>query len=315
MKKALVLLNMGGPNSLDEVSLFLKNMFSDKHILPIPNRLVRSLVAWIITKRRTPIAQENYRQLGGKSPLVSHSNHLRDALQERLGDEWIVTLAMRYTPPFAHEAIEELQTATISHLYLLPMYPHHSTTTTDSSVEDFLMYMSMAHWDVTTTIMGHYYAFQSYNEAIVTSILENIEHKEIATTSLIFSAHGLPQSVIDKGDLYEKHIEAHVEILKKMLREKGVVFADVTLAYQSKVGPMKWLEPSLESALEKQKEYKKALIYPIAFTVDNSETEFELSIEYAHKAKELGYDSYRVVPALNAHPMFVDALTKMVQNA
>ncbi len=310
-KKGLVLLNMGGPNDLTEVEVFLRNMFNDKHILSIGSPRIRKFVAGTITTLRVEKAQEIYRELGGKSPLVGHTNKLIAALQKELED-FVIVAAMRYTPPFASDAIDELMKHDLDHLYIVPLYPQHSTTTTASSVEDFIEQMDVKHLDVSCTIISSYYKNELLNQAMVDSIKQTCLGDETQTIDLIFSAHGLPQKVVDKGDLYQKQVEEHMQILKTMLRKEGIHFNSMTLAYQSKVGPMAWIEPSLDQALNVLKSGKRALIYPIAFTIDNSETEHELIVEYKEIAEELGYEYYKVVPALNDHPLFVQAILDLI---
>ena len=309
--KAIVLLNMGGPNNLHEVELFLKNMFNDKHIISVKSDRLRRFIAGTITTLRAEKAQDVYRQLGNKSPLVGYTNELIKAIKEASTEELIVLPAMRYTPPYASEAIIELQKHDISELILFPMYPQHSTTTTASSVEDFMAEVDKANLDVKTTIISSYYKNDNLNEAIAQSIEQKLGQEDSKHIDLVFSAHGLPQKIVDKGDLYEKQVEEHVALLKEKLRNKGISFNSVSLAYQSKVGPMKWIEPSLEQSLLVHKSNKRILIYPIAFTIDNSETEYELVIEYEEIAKEMGYEYYEVVPALNSHPLFVKAILEL----
>ena len=312
MKKALVLLNMGGPNNLAEVELFLKNMFNDKHILSMP-KAIRKFVAGTITTLRVEKAQEIYREIGGKSPLVDYTNTLIKALEKELDDTLILS-AMRYTPPFANQAVETIKEHDIKHIYVFPMYPHHSTTTTSSSVEDFLEQLELAHVDITTTIVGNYFKNRFLNEGIIDSIRKTLEKDDEHSIDLIFSAHGLPKKVIEKGDLYQGHVEAHVALLKKSLKKAGLFFNSVSLAYQSKVGPLEWIGPSLEDSLVHLKSGKQAMIYPIAFTIDNSETEHELQVEYKEIAQQMGYEYYKVVPALNSHPLFVQAIKDIIEN-
>lgn len=309
-KEALLLLNMGGPNNLEEVELFLKNMFSDKNILTMKSDLLRKFVGGMITFTRTESSQEIYRELGGKSPIVGHTKKLVAKLQEKLGEGVIVDFVMRYTPPFAHEVIESLMKEDIEKIYLLPMYPQYSTTTTKSSLEDFEEAYHKAGGEAIVVEIKHYFENKSYNQAILERIKESMDGSRWGEFDIIFSAHGLPQKIVDKGDMYEKHIKKHVKILEDMMQEEGIHFKNVHLAYQSKVGPMKWLEPSLETKL-KEIENKKVLIYPIAFTIDNSETDFELEIEYREVAQELGFEDYRVAKCLNDSDLFVDALIEI----
>jgi len=310
MKKAIILLNMGGPNNLEEVELFLKNMFNDPNILTMKSGLLRRFIAGMITFMRTESSQEIYRKLGGKSPIVDHTKRVVSALQESIGSDVIVDFAMRYTPPFAAEVIERLVKEEVKKIYLIPLYPQYSTTTTKSSLEDFEEALHKSGLDAVLLEIKHYYENESYNEALISRIAEKMGNAGCRDYDLIFSAHGLPQKIVDAGDPYRRQIERHVEILKQKLAEHSMEFKDVHLAYQSKVGPMKWLEPSLEETLETMKG-RKVIVYPLAFTIDNSETDFELEIEYREHAQELGLEDYRVCSCVNDHPLFIKALAEI----
>ncbi len=310
-KEAVVLLNMGGPNNLEEVELFLKNMFSDPNILTMKSSLLRRFVGGIITLLRAEQAQEIYRELGGKSPIVGHTKQLVDALAQKLGDDVIVDFAMRYTPPFADEVVERLKAENIEHVYLIPLYPQYSTTTTKSSLEDFERAMHEHGLDAVTYEVKHFFENEHYNACILSRIKESLGDANPAEYELIFSAHGLPQKIVDKGDPYQRHVERHVDILKGMLADEGLNFSDVRLAYQSKVGPMQWLEPSLEQSIKKVRWGQGLMIFPIAFTIDNSETVFELGVEYKEFVDEMGLENYKVCLCPNEHPLFIEALSEI----
>ena len=312
-KSAIILLNMGGPNNLHEVELFLKNMFNDPNILTMKSALLRKFIATMIVTTRTESSQEIYRSLGGKSPIVDHTKRLVAALEKRLeADEVIVDFAMRYTPPFASDVLERLKEADVSKIYLLPLYPQYSTTTTKSSLEDFEEALHASGLDAVTVEIKHYFEDERYNRAVIGRIKEAVASEDTTRLNLIFSAHGLPQKIVDKGDPYQRHIERNVEILKRMLEEEGVVFKGIHLAYQSKVGPMQWLEPGLDQKMEEMKG-EGVVIYPIAFTVDNSETDFELGVEYKEFADEFGCSPYIVCQCLNDSPLFVEALAAIYE--
>jgi ferrochelatase len=311
-KEAIVLLNMGGPNNLEEVEVFLTNMFNDKNILTVKSSLLRKFIATMITFTRTEKSQEIYRQIGGKSPLVGHTKNLVTKLQAKLGATVVVDFAMRYTPPFAREAIERLNQEDIEKIYLIPLYPQYSTTTTKSSLEDFEEQYHLYGKDAILVEIKHFFQNRTYNQAVLERIKEQVSADESQEYDIIFSAHGLPQKVIDKGDVYQRHVEKHVAILQEMMQEEGLRFANVHLAYQSKVGPLKWLDPSLEEKLHSLTN-KKVVIFPLAFTIDNSETDFELSIEYREVAEELGFESYKVCRCPNDSELFVDALIEIYQ--
>lgn len=307
-KKALVLLNMGGARNKDELKMFLTNMFNDKNILTIKSDFFRSLLASFIVKMRTDKAWENYKLIGDQSPINPLTEKLVSKLNGILEDIY-VTQVMRYTPPFASETIEELKRKEIKDVILFPLYPQYSTTTTKSSVEDFIQYAGDS-FNIET--IGPFYKNEKFNDAIIDTIKSTVEN--YGEYNLIFSAHGLPQKIVDKGDPYEKQVNEHVEILSQMLNKKGIVFKSISLAYQSKVGPMKWLEPSLDDTLIKFKD-QKVLIYPIAFIIDNSETDFELSIEYKELANEIGVLDYKVCKCVNDTPKFIEAVCELISSS
>ncbi len=311
-KEAVVLLNMGGPNNLDEVEMFLKNMFNDKNILTMKSDLVRKFVGGMITFSRTESSQEIYRKLGGKSPIVDHTKRLVLKLQERLGADVLVDFAMRYTPPFALEAIERINDAEVEKIYLIPLYPQFSTTTTKSSLEDFEEQYHKNGNDALLVEIKHFFENESYNKSVIANIKESVGDDDYRDFDIIFSAHGLPKKIVDAGDVYEKHVNKHVNILTEMLKEEGMNFHGSHLAYQSKVGPMEWLKPSLAEKLNVVRN-RGVIIVPIAFTIDNSETDFELEVEYREIAQKLGFKEYRVVSCANDSELFVDALCEIYE--
>ena len=301
---------MGGPNNLEEVEMFLKNMFNDKNILTMKSDILRKIVGGMIVFNRTESSQEIYRQLGGKSPIVDHTKSLVKKLQEKVNDDVMVDFAMRYTPPFANEVIEKLNKEKVEKIYLIPLYPQQSSTTTKSSLEDFEEHYHNSDGDAILVEIKHFFENETYNKAIIQRIKEQIKDENYNDFDLIFSAHGLPQKIIDAGDVYEKHISRHVGLLKKMLQDEGMDFHDIHLAYQSKVGPMEWLKPSLEDKLKVVRN-RGVIVFPIAFTIDNSETDYELDIEYREIAEELGFKEYRVCRCPNDSELFVDALLEI----
>ena len=309
-KEAVILLNMGGPNNLEEVEMFLKNMFADKNILTMKSGLIRKFVGGMIVFNRTESSQEIYRQLGGKSPIVGHTKNLVAKLQEKLGEDVIVDFAMRYTPPFADEVIERLNVANVEKIYLIPLYPQQSTTTTKSSLEDFEEAYHKSGGSALLVEIKHFFENSTYNEAIIESIKESVGSDDYNNFDIIFSAHGLPQKIVDAGDVYQNHVKKHISILKEMLAKENMAFHDVHLAYQSKVGPMAWLKPSLDDKLKVVRN-RGVIVFPIAFTIDNSETDFELEVEYREIAEELGFKDYRVCRCPNDSELFVDALCEI----
>ncbi|ECK7852682.1 ferrochelatase [Campylobacter coli] len=275
--KLVLFLNMGGATNLQDCETFLKNMFNDPYILGIKNKFIRRFVAWIITKSRVKAMRENYKQMGGKSPL----NELTQSLCEKLNaktKDFKFDFVNLYVPPFANEVLQKYTLSENDEIILFPLYPHHSSTTVTSSLEVLQNEILKQKIKAKIKIVDIFYEDELYNETIVSHILT--KKSEFDAKTLIFSAHSLPQSIIDKGDLYEKHVNHHVEILKERLKDH---FDEIILAYQSKLGPVKWLEPNTSDILANLD--NKALIYPISFCIDCSETIFELGMEYKHLAK------------------------------
>jgi len=305
MKRAILLMNMGGPNNLDEVELFLNNMFNDKRIIGAP-KPVRSLIARFITWKRKGAARANYEALGGKSPIVDYTRALINVLSNQV--DATVEMVMRYTPPFASDVVAHL--TDVDEIYAIPLYPHYSNTTTRSSMDDLETALERSGIAARVKTLEHYYSHPGYNVAIVERIREALDGEDAGDFELVFSAHGLPKKIVDKGDPYQRHIRYNVYHARKALQAAGVYFHKTHLAYQSRLGPMEWIRPYLDDKLESL-EKRKVILYPIAFTIDNSETEFELDVEYRDVAEKLGFTDYRVAKAPNDHPAFAACLADL----
>ncbi len=299
-------MNMGGPNNISEVKLFLKNMFNDKYIIGAPQP-IRAMIGQIIIAKRLKESEENYKKLGGMSPIIGHTKRLVRRLNKELDAD--VFYEMRYTPPFASDIIPKL--INYDEIYAIPMYPHYSSTTTKSSIEEFIKVAKKYNIDKKIKTVNSYYNNVFYNKAIVERIKEALKEDNSEDFELIFSAHGLTQKIIDSGDLYQKHILLNVEYAKKELEVQNINFKNIHVAYQSRLGPMEWLRPYLEDKLKEIKE--KVIIYPISFTVDNSETQYELDMEYKEVAQHLGIKDYRVAKAPNHHRFFIDAIKEIYE--
>jgi ferrochelatase len=301
---------MGGPNSVDEVEMFLENMFADKNILTM-DRFTRKLVAGIIIYKRLDEVKENFvEHLGGKSPLPTLTNRLIEKLQPKLNMP--IVPAMRYVPPFATPALEQFKADGVEELILFPMYPQYSTTTTLSSVEDIEERCEALGYDPKITVVEPYYDDYDYIKMSAEKIMEALGEKDSKEYDLLLSAHGLPLSIIKAGDPYENQVEANVSALKIYLHERGIIFKNIKLVYQSKVGSSAWLEPNLVDVL-RNPYHRKVLIYPLAFTVDNSETVYELDIEHREIADKIKYDDYRVAKCFNDDDAFVELIVKKVE--
>ena len=310
MKQAIVFLNMGAPKDLEEVEVFLRNMFNDKNIITVKSNLLRSYIASKIINGRKGEAKESYDEIGGKSPLLRHTETFIENIKKEFPDYEVVNI-MRYTPPYAASEVKWLKAKGIEDITVIPLYPQYSTTTVKSSVDDFYEALSAANYTPNLKIFTRFYKNKNYNQAIIQQIITALDNKEAKEYDLVFSAHSLPVKIIQKGDSYQKEIIENVEILTNMLTEQNINFKNIHLAYQSKVGPMEWLEPSLENKLKDMKN-RKVIIYPISFILDNSETEFELDIEYREVAEELGYEEYIVATCLNENRLFIEAIKELV---
>ena len=286
---------MGGPNNISEVKTFLNNMFNDKAIIGAPF-FIRKFIAHGIVKNRLSEATKNYELLGGKSPIVQNTQELVKELNDELDED--IFYIMRYTPPYAYDVLKNIRN--YDKFFVIPLYPHFSTTTTLSSLNHFLKALYKLKIDRTKIAwVDKFYDNEIYNKTIVKRIKEALKGDDASEFELVFSAHGLPQKIIDKGDLYMIHIKQNVFFARQELIKQGINFFNTHLAYQSRLGPMEWIKPYLDDKLKSLKK-KKVIIYPIAFLIDNSETKYELDIEYKEIAKNLGIEDYRVASAPNS---------------
>jgi len=303
MRKVVLLLNMGGPNNESEISLFLKNMFDDPYILGIKSRFLRKFLSRLITFFRKKAARENYSHFDFKSPINEYSRELIAKLNAKNGAKF--DYVMNYTPPFADEVLTRYQD--FDEITLFPLYPHFSKTTVLSSLESAKNAAKRLNLHAKISEIPPFFKSEKYNQIVLNLIKEALLKfdGEISDLTLIFSAHSLPKKHIENGDIYEADVNSHVEILKTLLKQNGLNFKEVILAYQSRLGPVEWLGPNLGDALANLAN-KKALIFPIAFCVDNSETEFELDIFYRDVAKKENFDFYEVCKCPNSRDDFVE---------
>lgn len=303
MKKVVLLLNMGGARSKPELKTFLKNMFNDKYILRIKNDKIRAILAWIIVNSRIKNSANNYASFGG-SPIHEITQKLVDKLRLK-EKEFEFDFIMNYTEPFAKDVLNKYKN--FDEIILFPLYPHFSTTTIKSSVEDVLNAAKSLNITNKIKTVKPFYKNDLYNEILIKNI--NKAALENKNADLIFSAHSLPVSTIKAGDPYEKQINEHVEILKEKLDLSQ--FREVKLAYQSKLGPVKWLGPSIGEILKQSKE---SLIYPISFCIDNSETIFELDMYYKDIAKQNNSSFYKVISVPNDSDDFRDFILEYLKS-
>jgi ferrochelatase len=314
LKLAVVLYNLGGPDNLDAVEPFLTNLFSDPAIISLP-ALVRKPLARFIAKRRAPIARQIYAKLGGRSPILEETQAQAVALEGALakrGHEARAFIAMRCWKPFTDEAVREVAAWKPEHVVRLPLYPQFSTTTTASS-EDA--------WNDASAGIGAaqsrvccYPWVEGFIAAEVALIREAMaKTKPELSYRLLLSAHGLPERTVARGDPYRWQVERSAAAIVAALGMPGL---DWSVCFQSRVGPLKWIEPATDSEIKRAGSDDMGLIVaPIAFVSEHSETLVELDIEYEKLARESGVRDYLRVPTVGTRPEFIEALADLVERA
>jgi len=311
---AVILMNLGGPDTLHSVRPFLKNLFSDPAIINLP-RPLRLFLAEAISRSRHKKARKIYQQMGGGSPLLPNTKiqrlHLYQELQNQLPNAKVeVFIAMRYWHPLTRETVAKVKAFRPTEVILLPLYPQFSKTTTGSSFKEWHRETCRQKLDVETREIQEYSKNPSFIKAHVDLLLPWIEKAKIyGNPRILFSAHGLPQKVVDEGDPYEDQVRQTVQSILKEL-PSGV---ESVVCYQSKVGRLKWLEPSTENELKRAGQDKvPVIVVPVSFVSEHSETLVELDRDYKSLAEATGVPFYGRVPTLGDHPAYVSALAKLV---
>ena len=314
MKKAIILFNLGGPDSLKNVEPFLFNLFYDPAILNLP-KFLRFPLAKLISNRRAPIAKKIYEELGGSSPILKltqdQSNKLEKTLNET-DDQNIYKcfIVMRCWHPRSEQVIDDVKNFNPEEVILLPLYPQFSAATSGSSIKEWNDVCSKNDYKVKTSTICCYPTEPEFIDAHINEIKNKI--KTFDGYKLIFSAHGLPEKNIKKGDPYQWQVEQSVEKIVEKFDDKDL---DWILSYQSRVGPLKWIGPSTEDVIiENSKQGKKIILVPIAFVSEHSETLVELDIEYKELADKNGCIEYVRIPALGVNTSFINALSNLIIN-
>ena len=314
---AVICFQLGGPDSLDAVEPFLYNLFSDPDIFDFPGSSLfgKPLARWI-SKNRAPHAAEHYAAIGGRSPIRELTDRQAAALQVSLhaaGADAKVFVAMRYWHPMTDAVVQQVKQGGFTQIVLLPLYPQFSQSTTLSSVNEWRRQAMLSGLDVPTKLICCYPNHPSMIDAVVANInqtylrFSGVDPKDI---ELVFSAHGVPLSYIKRGDPYQLQIEETV----RAVVARGRWTSPHRLAYQSKVGPQKWLQPALTDIVEEllRQGRRRILIVPIAFVTEHIETLHEINIELREEAEHLGVKQLEMMPALNDHPLFIKCLTDLV---
>ena len=325
-KTAVICFNLGGPDNLDAIQPFLFNLFNDKAIIRLPWPF-RTMLAKLISSKRAPIAKEIYGHIGNKSPILELTTKQTEVLEKALNmdiksessteantkTEYKTFIAMRYWKPLANEAVKKVKEWGADNVILLPLYPQFSTTTSGSSIQQCKSEMKKAGLNIGVTTIGCYPTEDSFIAAHAELIKESIKKVGDKPFRLLFSAHGLPEKIVDAGDSYQWQVEQTTKAVMEKLTEDLGQAPDHIICYQSRVGPLKWIGPSTEDEISNAGKDEKAIILiPIAFVSEHSETLVELDIEYKELADEHGVKDYIRVPALGTTEHFINALRDVV---
>jgi ferrochelatase len=317
-KVAIVLFNLGGPDRLESVRPFLRNLFSDPAILRVPS-FIRPLLARIIARARLAPATENYKLLGGRSPLLELTKQQAGALEAALPEiEARCFIAMRYWHPFSRETARAVKAWDPDEIVLLPLYPQFSTTTTGSSLDAWRDAAVRVGLVKPVTTLCCYYADQGFIDAITTLVRRSYEEARAKLRPerklrVLFSAHGLPEVIVNAGDPYQFQVEQTVAGVVQRLAIAGL---DYIVCYQSRATPQRWIGPSTDAEVARAaKEGVAVLVVPIAFVSEHSETLVELDVEYRRLGERLGVPGYFRVPTPNADAAFIAALAGLVRRA
>ncbi|MEK9630826.1 MAG: ferrochelatase [Synechococcus sp.] len=316
----IVLLNLGGPERIQDVGPFLYNLFADPEIIRLPIPALQKPLAWLISTLRSNKSQEAYRSIGGGSPLRritdQQARELQSLLRQRNVDA-TTYVAMRYWHPFTESAVADMKADGIEQVVVLPLYPHFSISTSGSSFRELqrLRQGDERFAQLPLRAIRSWHDHPGYLKAMAQLMEREIDAcVDPSTAHVFFSAHGVPKSYVEEaGDPYQKEIESCAELIMKTLGREN----PWTLAYQSRVGPVEWLQPYTEEALEElgEKGVKELVVVPISFVSEHIETLEEIDIEYREIATEAGVSNFRRVPALDTDPTFIASLADLVETS
>jgi ferrochelatase len=314
---AVVLFNLGGPDRPEAVRPFLFNLFNDRAIITLPG-LLRWPLARLISGRREKIARAIYRKMGGGSPILANTERQAAALKAALSDlgEVGVFIAMRYWHPFTAAAVAAVKRFAPDEVVLLPLYPQFSTTTTESSAAAWRREAARQHVTAPQKLICCYPTEPGFIAALARrteAAIAAARAKTTAPVAVVFSAHGLPKKIVDRGDPYVAQVSATVHAVVAKLNLKA---SEWVTAFQSRVGPLEWVGPSTDRAIEEAAEAGKAVVVvPVAFVSEHSETLVELDIEYRHRAEVHHAVAYERAPTVSEDPDFIAGLARLVREA
>lgn len=313
-RRAVVLMNLGGPDSPRAVRPFLVNLFSDPAIIPLP-AILRLPLARLIAWRRTRVARDIYDHMGGGSPLLANTQAQAAALEQVLGDEYRCFVAMRYWHPSTKETVAAVKAWRPDEVICLPLYPQFSTTTTASSLGVWRREAIRQGLTCPIRSVRDYPTAPGFIAALAARIAPLIDRavQGSAGVRLLLSAHGLPLKIVHAGDPYPDQVKTTAAILVEALERPGL---DWVVCYQSRVGPLAWLGPGIDEEIRRAgSEGKAVVVAPISFVSEHSETLVELDRDYRRLAEDSGVPGYYRVPAVGADPCFIAALAELVRAA
>lgn len=310
-KTAVVVMNLGGPDSAAAVEPFLFNLFSDPAIIGLPNPL-RWLIAKFIASRRGPVARDIYAKIGNASPLLANTKAQAEALERELGQDHRVFIAMRYWAPRAEEAAAAVKQWGAERVILLPLYPQFSSTTTASSIKDWHNAVTATGLVAPTRAVCCYPTEAGFVAALADGIEKAVREwpKDRGMPRLLLTAHGLPKRIVARGDPYEAQVEQTAARIRVALQRPDL---EAVICYQSRVGPLEWLGPATDAEIRRAgKDGKGLIVAPITFVSEHSETLVELDIDYRHVAKASGVPHYVRVPTVGTAPSFIAGMAALV---
>ena len=314
---SVVLFQLGGPDSAAAVEPFLYNLFCDPDIIDFFGAwFARRPLARYIARKRAGVVREHYDAIGGHSPIRLLTERQARALEAALAPQCDARcfIAMRYWNPLTAEAAAEVNARGAPELVLFPMYPQYSLATTSSSLKEWKRLYNPNGNLPRTHVIEKFFDHPLYIRAIAEKIALSLTHfSEPDRAHIVFSAHGLPLSLIERGDPYAKHVEETV----RLVMQRGAWKNRHALCYQSKVGRRKWLSPSLTETIEKlaRAGEKQLLVVPVAFVTEHIETLHEINIEAREEADKLGVEQFEMMPAVGDSPTFISALADLVLKA
>jgi protoporphyrin/coproporphyrin ferrochelatase len=309
-KTAILLLQMGGPDSLDAVEPFLLNLFSDRDIIRLGPAFLQPILARWIARRRAPKVESQYEKIGGRSPIRELTSAQAHALEEKLGEKFRCFPAMRYWRPSTTEALAAAKKEGISRIFALPLYPQYSRATSGSSFNELRRVLALSGVKFSLSCVESFHDHPLYIAALARTLEEGIGFFPVGEEiTLLFSAHSLPVSFIESGDPYLSQVEETVQLVMQRFPKYRH-----QLAFQSKAGPVKWLEPATEETIARlaAEGCRNLLVVPISFVCDHIETLYEIDVTYAALARERGVVNFHRSPSLNTSPSFIDCLADLV---